>query len=445
METVHRILSILPAPDNQSRATRPAQRRGLWVEGLSRNESIYSNLSAQAYYLDSSLWATQRIPDGSAPIPVPDEISAALGGLNGIQSIIAAYFQTVHFYLPFTVEGSTKVDIALLLLCMKLVQEIPKTDDPQSLELYHLAKGFSTKAEAQGVSTLHMLQANILLLLYEVGQGIFPAAFMTVGHCARQGTALGLFSRHAPQLASKPQSWVDFEERHRVRLSRYVALGGCHRPFCTADPASDTTRLPVEDGAWNNGQIVPPEPISLESYTNPAGISPFARVAQASHLLGQVLKHCAKTPIPTAQSTLEDKFNQLTQQIYAFIDVLHNHDPFARLDVTVARTICFSALFTLCNHTTLQLLYRCLEIVDDIRALVSTLVNEIRGLITEESMKIVSPLILNCLYVCARNAGWMVRETSGSKLGGVKGECVELLRLIGSRWRVAGELIFPIS
>ncbi|KAL2830166.1 hypothetical protein BJY01DRAFT_120704 [Aspergillus pseudoustus] len=444
---------------------------------LSRDGSVLcssSNLSIQAYYLDSGLWSSHRIPDGSATIPAPREISVALGGEAEIQSITATYFQTVHFYLPFvskikvarhiqSVEGSLKADIALLLLCMKLVQEVPNIDDPQSFELYDLAKDFRTKLGLHGVVTLRALQANILLLLYEIGHGIFPAAFMTVGACARQGVALGLGSQLAPQLAGKAQSWVDVEERRRtwwtvVILDRYVALGGCYGALCTDDPASDMP-LPTDDAVWNHGQIVPPELIPLSSKTSPIGIiiSPFARVAQASLLLGQVIKHCDNNT-STPDLGLDDigNFNQLSHEIYSLIDIIHNQNAIARLDVTVARTLCFSALFKLANHyyasdsatsreerdpgaaRNRERLCRCVEIIDDICGQVSTLIGELRGLLTREAMKLVSPLFLNCFYVCARNVAWMVRETDDLRLGGLKRECEDLLRLVESRWRVAG-------
>ncbi|KIA75693.1 hypothetical protein HK57_00508 [Aspergillus ustus] len=457
----------------------------------SRNESalyISSNLSIQAYFLDSALGAPNRIPDVSATVPVPREISVALGGEADIQRIAATYFQTVHFYLPFvsnikivrhiqSVEGSLKPDVALLLLCMKLAQEVPDIHNPHSFALYDLAKDFSAKLCLRGIVSLRALQANILLLLYEIGHAIFPAAFMTVGACARQGIVLGLSEKIAPQLAGKAaHSWLDVEERRRawwtvVILDRYVALGGRCHALCTEDPASDTP-LPADDGVWNNGQIVPPELLPLSSKTSPIGmiISPFARVAQASHLLGQVIRHCDDGS--NAYSDLDDidYFNHLSHEIYTLIDILHNQDAIARLDVTVARTLCFSALFKLANHYYNNNYYynsshdpaspqeqhddpgraaaaavnhrdrlcRSVEIIDDICGQVSILIGEIRALLTGESMKLVSPLFLSCFYLCARNLAWMLRETDDLRLGAVKGECVDLLALVESRWRVAG-------
>jgi hypothetical protein len=49
--------------------------------------------------------------------------------------------------------------------------------------------------EDQGVISIRVLQAALLLSLYEVGHAIYPAAFLTVGKCARLGQALGIHDR----------------------------------------------------------------------------------------------------------------------------------------------------------------------------------------------------------------------------------------------------------
>jgi hypothetical protein len=83
-------------------------------------------------------------------------------------------------------------------------------------ELYTVTKQFLDSLQTKGPLTLQIIQASLLLSVYELGHGIFPAAFMTFGHCSRSGIAMGLHNRLAPQLAGKPRSWADWEERQRV-------------------------------------------------------------------------------------------------------------------------------------------------------------------------------------------------------------------------------------
>ncbi|KAL4779903.1 hypothetical protein BJX76DRAFT_361343 [Aspergillus varians] len=437
---------------------------------LSINEPLlYPTLSVQAYYLDAEVWSSHSIPARPAQILVPDEISAALGRQADIDNIKAGYFETIHRWLPFVSkikvyrftqepQNAIKADIALLLLCMKLVQDVPDTQGPQSVELYHLAKEFSRRLELDGLLTLRAVQAGILLLIYELGHGIFPAAFLTIGHCARQGVALGLHNKSAPQLAGKPRSWVDWEERQRVWwtviiLDRYVALGGDYRPLCTEDPGRDTL-LPADDEAWNSGEMVPPERVSLSSKANTNAISPFARLAQASNLLGRVIRHCNDTALEV-NFVLED-FETLCQAVYSLMELLQTQDLLTRLEATLARTICFSALFKLSNHHSCELfdeesqcdpqiaarvrecLQKSLNIIHDICGQVTALIEEIRGLLTEETLKIISPLMLNCVYSCAQNILWMLLEKNNPQLTSAKLVCEDILRFLDARWKSAG-------
>lgn len=107
-------------------------------------------------------------------------------------------------------KGSMRADTALLLLCMKLVQ------DTALPELYTTATRFLYSLQTKGILTLRIVQAGLLLSVYELGYGDFPAAFITIGHTARCAVALGLHNKLAPQLAGRPRSWVDWEERQRV-------------------------------------------------------------------------------------------------------------------------------------------------------------------------------------------------------------------------------------
>lgn len=137
------------------------------------------------------------------------------------------YFESVHTWMPTVskirlnrliqrAERPIKADITLLLLCMKLVQEVPGGQRAESSELYVTAKRFNSELELKGLLTLRMVQAGLLLSVYELGHGIFPAAFTTISHCARQGVSLGLHNKSATQFLGGPRSWVEWEERQRV-------------------------------------------------------------------------------------------------------------------------------------------------------------------------------------------------------------------------------------
>lgn len=99
--------------------------------------------------------------------------------------------------------------------------------------------------ESAGILSLHLLQAGLLLALYEFGHAIFPNAYTTIGHCARIGHAMYIHhGASAPLLLGPPTSWAEVEERSRVwwavfLLDRLPHLGNPVLPFSVQDPNQD--------------------------------------------------------------------------------------------------------------------------------------------------------------------------------------------------------------
>ena len=77
-----------------------------------------------------------------------------------------------------------------------------------------------------------MLQAGILIAIYELGQAIYPAAYLTVGACARFGLGLAINTlSKAPPGGVDERSWNEIEEKQRVwwavlLLDRLVQIYG---------------------------------------------------------------------------------------------------------------------------------------------------------------------------------------------------------------------------
>jgi hypothetical protein len=108
-----------------------------------------------------------------------------------------------------------QAELSLLTLCMKLTCT-GYTDN--STAVYLTAKRFHNELETAGILSVPVLQAGILIAFYELGQAIYPAAYLSVGACARYGLALGL-DKYALALdgaEDRPISWNEVEERRRV-------------------------------------------------------------------------------------------------------------------------------------------------------------------------------------------------------------------------------------
>jgi hypothetical protein len=84
-------------------------------------------------------------------------------------------------------------DLALLFLCMKLIITTPQDGlGNHQNPIYTASKRFIALMESNGITSLLVLQAYILVALYEIGQAIYPGAWMSVGLCVRYGLLLGI-------------------------------------------------------------------------------------------------------------------------------------------------------------------------------------------------------------------------------------------------------------
>jgi len=82
-------------------------------------------------------------------------------------------------------------DLAMLFFAMKLVTlPLEPGESPSRNPTYCIAKKYLADLEANGDVSLLCLQAMILVALYEYGHGVYPAAWITVGSCARYADML---------------------------------------------------------------------------------------------------------------------------------------------------------------------------------------------------------------------------------------------------------------
>src|SRR5256714_12263122 len=180
------------------------------------------------FFLYSEIYEESRFDIPRPAVSVPDEVIALLKE-DDIGGMVELYFATIHKWLPVVSKkrmvltlsspnACQGAELALLLLCMKLITQIPP-DGSQSAQttLYLTAKTFLNVVESSALMTVQLVQSALLLCAYEVGHGIYPAAFLSAGHCSRLVYALGLHDRKgSPQMIKRPGSWSEHEELHRV-------------------------------------------------------------------------------------------------------------------------------------------------------------------------------------------------------------------------------------
>ena len=84
-------------------------------------------------------------------------------------------------------------DNQALFYSMKLVSD--RSMSALSCSLYESLKLVMTTLERTGQFSVDMMAAYTLIALYEFGQAIYPAAYLTVGNCVRIGCILGFHDK----------------------------------------------------------------------------------------------------------------------------------------------------------------------------------------------------------------------------------------------------------
>jgi hypothetical protein len=194
-----------------------------------RNCSTQDSVSSSLFFLDQRFFTHLRWSLPPVSIAVPNDMVHVLideyEQPQGMERLVFRYFDAVHSWMPVIGKirmkrvlhrcgDSLQADTAFLLCCMKLLLHIPQSSArPETLPMYRVIKSFNLELEIAGLLSLIVIQGEILIAVYELGHGIYPAAYTTVAQCARHAISLGIHNQESPQFL---RHWVDWEERIRV-------------------------------------------------------------------------------------------------------------------------------------------------------------------------------------------------------------------------------------
>lgn len=160
---------------------------------------------------------------------IPDEVSLHLGDSQQVLETASKFFQMTwmpivsrkrHLAAVLNPLSPCRRPTVLLNLCMKLCC-LPVNDDGgrKRTSLYRSIKKFYSEVESTGDLCVQVLQAAIFIAVFEIGDAIYPAAYLTVGGCARYGIAMGLDKINKTRLGgehNRTASWMEIEEKRRV-------------------------------------------------------------------------------------------------------------------------------------------------------------------------------------------------------------------------------------
>ncbi|KAF4415338.1 Zn(II)Cys6 transcriptional activator [Fusarium acutatum] len=430
-----------------------------------------------SYFLDSDLFQPisrdiLTIHDG--PFFIEQQRRFAIAG--AFDSLIKHYENTIHHWLPMLsikrlrqdaeVLGDSTRGVVDVLVFLALEALISQSDEhtilPQSNPSYLNAKHGSFIAESGGTINIRLIQTLTLVALYEFGHRIYPAAYLTIGQAVRLATMVGLHSqKDAKQLFVEPETWTLCEEQRRtwwviVMLDRVVVAGSPQLLMAAPDPTTNDL-LPCNDDDWTNGRIGFNEALFTRNFHSPSSVGQFAKVCQAVHMFGKVLRHIKAREKDTDPVELTAEALQLHIVLTALDQGIMSNG----CDIMAVHGSLHSAL-SLCSLARLLLYneYACNEpsfttarerlatevemqqiSLASIQLIVSKTIPQMARQIVSASQQQSkgprhSPILAGCLYHAATECAWFVRENNDAEM--VKGleAITHALQILKSKWPV---------
>ncbi|KAL6904051.1 fungal-specific transcription factor domain-containing protein [Trichoderma evansii] len=313
-----------------------------------------SEESSQAvFFLDSVLFrrSMNRLPE--LELNFTDSLLTYVGDITSDRDFVRSYFLNIHPSMPFLSKKKFTERIlnplsplrpasTLLIATMKLLADRLPKQGPRC-KAYYSIKNSLLEAESSCSLELRVLQAIILMAIFELGHAIYPAAYLTVGYCVRYGSALGLH-KAVEHYAEEGFSITESEERRRswwaiLVLDRFINLGCADRAFLTTDPSSNSI-LPIDDTIWEeNREINAPVRRLFEPPTTTMGR--FSLTAQSAILLGRVFRSIHEPPF--SEAFWQNDVKVLDSTLVALTSVSIEEGRFRGIGVCSPSTICYSA------------------------------------------------------------------------------------------------------
>jgi Fungal Zn(2)-Cys(6) binuclear cluster domain/Fungal specific transcription factor domain len=318
---------------------------------------------AAAHFLDSTYWAQSglRLPPASAPLS--REIMSFIGDP---WQVAEQWFRETSSWLPIlSIKhfrdkvlqplSAMPADTLLLLASMKVITWAPSGDSSARTTAYIATKRCHQEAQLMGVLSVPLLQAMVILALYEIGHAIYPAAYLSIGSCARYGMAIGVDGANATDINDRQLSLFEQEERRRlwwviVIIDRYMNLSCPTRSLSTKDPAPEDL-LPTDDEPWERAFV---DLQQMFTASSPADVrmGSFARLCQSTYLLSRVLAWRADTG--SNEHFKEEQRQQLDRTLHSLINLSLYEGRVRRMTICAQTAVSYSALIILHSPSFLE-------------------------------------------------------------------------------------------
>ncbi|KAI8635560.1 hypothetical protein F5Y19DRAFT_482739 [Xylariaceae sp. FL1651] len=311
-------------------------------------------LSTAAMFLDYSLFQVSLSHTLTSNVPIGPELRDYVISDNELSRRIDAFINVFDAWMPFIPRQELREKLSgratqphgediLLFACIRNLTEPLEEENPATKQ-YLAIKSVFIGAEVAGVITIPLLQALLLVLLYEFGHGLYPSAYMTLGTCTRYLVILGINGAGPSPIGAK--SWIEEEKQRRLWwavfiMERAIALGCPQRSLSIPEPDNNKV-LPSDELSWEHESPSPQSSLTLASPPM-SNMGNFRLLVHACCLLGRVLQYISDDSSYEHSGAL-----QIYNTICALIKVLEV-EATCGMSVSVPRSILHSAIFTLCS------------------------------------------------------------------------------------------------
>ncbi|KAH6658454.1 hypothetical protein BKA67DRAFT_558100 [Truncatella angustata] len=261
-----------------------------------------------------------------------------------VDDITARYFQTFHRHLPIILRTrfqksliasplGPSTDSSVLLLSICLIASLPNPGHSSADEetpaisrksLYLVTKAIIAQVQGCLPPSVHLIQANILLAVYEYADGRPEAAFLTITGCARMAYAARLHDRTRHHVDTGIQ--IEAQEADNTwwgiviyERALFCEVSVFEQPLVTTLPPKDA-KLPIEWDILDRADLISPNsmPDIPASCLDWPKIGCFGRTAQATCLVDQVIKGLSIPDLDSRLRLLQD----LDGAIQAFLALI---------------------------------------------------------------------------------------------------------------------------
>jgi hypothetical protein len=126
-------------------------------------------------------------------VAITNKVFAFVSSESDLWDHVARYFNTIHTWLPVisqdryyrwlsSFSDGQNPGFSVLMLSIILISTVPQTS---GTSLYLSIKSFIGVLEGIGINSLDLLQARLLVTVFEVGHGYLQAGNISIGAVAR--------------------------------------------------------------------------------------------------------------------------------------------------------------------------------------------------------------------------------------------------------------------